>query len=81
MRPPGHAIGRRYVDFMFGLDYLSPNSELVRMFREAMAPFSVAYGSRHQRDTSSSTAAKGSSRSIPAPSYVPATTQRSPSSR
>lgn len=31
-----------YVDFLFGLDYLSPNSRLVELFHEAMAPYGLS---------------------------------------
>ena len=36
LRPPGRAKSTAYVDFIFGLDYLSPNAPLVKIMQEAM---------------------------------------------
>jgi len=40
-RAPGRG-GERYADFMFGLDYLSNNARLARLFHEAMAPYGLS---------------------------------------
>ena len=42
LRPTKLAPQKTYVDFLFGLDYLSPNSRLVELFHEAMAPYGLS---------------------------------------
>src|SRR5438309_1558438 len=42
LRPGRRAPQNTYVDFIFGLDYLSPNSRLVELFHEAMSPYGVS---------------------------------------
>lgn len=42
LRPPKASPRKTHVDFMFGLDYLSPNSRLVELFQEAMAPYGLS---------------------------------------
>jgi hypothetical protein len=42
LRPAGRAPQNTYVDFIFGLDYLSPNSSLVELFHEAMSPYGLS---------------------------------------
>jgi hypothetical protein len=42
LRPGGRAPHNTYVDFIFGLDYLSPNSRLVELFHEAMSPYGLS---------------------------------------
>ena len=39
-RPAG--AGGRYADFVVGLDYLSPNSKLLKLFHDAMAPLGLS---------------------------------------
>jgi hypothetical protein len=42
LRPGARARQNTYVDFIFGLDYLSPNSRLVELFHEAMSPLGLS---------------------------------------
>src|SRR5258706_8912575 len=42
LRPRTRGRETTFVDFLFGLDYLSPNSRLVEMFHEAMSPYGVS---------------------------------------
>jgi len=37
LRPSGDSKQTTYVDFIYGLDYASPNSRLVKIFHDAMA--------------------------------------------
>ena len=41
-RPSNGAARSTYVDFLFGLDYISPNSRLVDLFQEAMSPYGLS---------------------------------------
>lgn len=43
VRPAGAPGTKTYVDFLFGVDYLSPNSELIRIFREVFAPYGLSF--------------------------------------
>jgi hypothetical protein len=40
--PAKRSAGTAYVDFMFGLDYMSPNGRIVKLFAEAMAPHGLS---------------------------------------
>jgi hypothetical protein len=40
--PRGAGSQSTYVDFIFGLDYLSPNSRLVELFHDAMSPYGLS---------------------------------------
>jgi hypothetical protein len=40
--PPGRASSTAYVDFLFGLDYLSPNAPLVKLLQQALAPHQLS---------------------------------------
>jgi hypothetical protein len=42
LQPSGNRPKKTYIDFMFGLDYISPNSRLVELFHEAMAPYGLS---------------------------------------
>jgi hypothetical protein len=42
LEPTSGHTGGAYVDFIFGLDYVSPNSPLVKLMHEAMAPLGVS---------------------------------------
>ena len=43
IRPSSTGGERAYVDFVFGLDYLSPNAPLVRLFKEAMGRLGLSF--------------------------------------
>jgi hypothetical protein len=40
--PPKRASSTVYVDFLFGLDYLSPNAPLVKLLQQAMVPHGLS---------------------------------------
>lgn len=41
--PPGGAKSSAYVDFLFALDYLSPNAPLVKIMQEAMGAYGISF--------------------------------------
>src|SRR5207302_2870163 len=56
LRPSRRSVQNTFVDFVVGLDYLSPRSRLVELFHEAMSPFGLSVLLVNERNVARATA-------------------------
>jgi hypothetical protein len=65
LRPRGAGGGKRYVDFVIGLDFLNNNATLTRMLQEAMTPYRLSLLVANRINVGKLTAAYRAGRDVP----------------